>query len=213
MSLMNALKSLDKLSCSDEEEEIGAGSEQTLDIDLSGEAIPNYLEQFEPKNIFHIKTKYEMSEMVKLLCGPILNIAFAINICLYLYGDLSVYSAAVAKSITNVACTFHKNSTNFSALAFSYAFNNPHLNNDPCWHGVSLSRMNVTFAVCMLPLFYKRASIFQAITTVTRWVAIGLMLVMAFVQIGKNRADPAAIITPTAFKPIGLLSFFGSIVK
>ena len=54
-------------------------------------------------------------------------------ITVYLYGDLAIYGAAVAKSLRDVACTYRANGTTPS-------FNMS--NSDPCWEGEDLTRMD-----------------------------------------------------------------------
>jgi hypothetical protein len=53
----------------------------------------------EADHLFHIKSKFEMSEMSALFFNTIGQVFFYLAMILYLYGDLAIYDAAVPKSL------------------------------------------------------------------------------------------------------------------
>ncbi len=58
---------------------------------------------------------------------------FYLCITIYLYGDLAIYSAAVAKSLRDVSCTYKpENATSLFNISDAL----------PCWEGEELSRLN-----------------------------------------------------------------------
>ena len=58
---------------------------------------------------------------------------FYICLAVYLYGDLSIYGAAVAKSLADIACTYQ--SPNLTC-------NDTIPDSDPCWEGSIIDRLN-----------------------------------------------------------------------
>ncbi|CAH8476950.1 unnamed protein product [Schistosoma turkestanicum] len=104
--------------------------------------------------------------------GKVGNILMYINICAYLYGDLTIYSAAVPKSICNVICSFNNS---WNSLSES----------DLCWESSSLTRLDVyrilvvCFGACVCPfLFFNviRSRWLQLLTVCLRWIGFILML-------------------------------------
>ncbi|VDL60329.1 unnamed protein product [Hymenolepis diminuta] len=48
---------------------------------------------------FEIDVKYELGELFRNFAGKVWTVIFYVTICIYIYGDLSIYAAAVAKSL------------------------------------------------------------------------------------------------------------------
>ncbi|KAH7732270.1 Amino acid transporter [Aphelenchoides avenae] len=110
---------------------------------------------------------------------------------LYLFGDLAIYSTTVPKSLMNVICA----TVNASA----------HPNTTSCYEHwpEALSRHNVyllcvvAFLCTCLPMVYigmTKTKLLQLATTVARWMAFSLMIIMATVQLIQNgpQASPPA---------------------
>ena len=89
---------------------------------------------------------------------------------IYLYGDLAIYGAAVAKSVRDITCTFRPNST-VTALNISESA--------PCWAGSNQSRLSayriiLALFICTIGQFVfcnvTKTKYLQIVTTLMRWV-------------------------------------------
>ncbi|KAE9555646.1 hypothetical protein FO519_001117 [Halicephalobus sp. NKZ332] len=151
---------------------------------------------------FDITRRVELSEMSLMLLGRVGVIGTYIVLTLYLFGDLAIYSTTVPKSLMNVLCE-SPNATKITSDLPCYidSFNN-------------ISRMTVyricvvTFAIFCLPLVLvgmARTKYIQLATTVSRWTAFSLMIVLASMQLIQN--GPQA--SPSAVEVNGFGSLFG----
>ncbi|CAH8513592.1 unnamed protein product [Schistosoma rodhaini] len=161
LSITNALHKSKCLRESEEQEDnkslIGRISSVTTRIDPSD---------------FEITEKYELGQMSLLYFGKVGNVLMYINICAYLYGDLTIYSSAVPKSLRNVICSFNNSRDSLS-------------DSDLCWGSLSLTRLDVyrilvvCFGACVCPfLFFNviRSRWLQLLTVCLRWIGFILML-------------------------------------
>ncbi|KAH8862102.1 Transmembrane protein [Schistosoma japonicum] len=148
---------------------------------------------------FQINKKYELGQMTLIHFSKVGNILIYINICAYLYGDLTIYSSAVPKSIRNVICPFN-NSKNSSLSDF-----------DLCWASLSLTRIDVyrilvvCFGVFICPfLFFNiiRSRWLQILTVCLRWIGFILMLSLSIERAIILRND---ITTPLYYHNISML--------
>ena len=72
---------------------------------------------------------------------------FYLCIAIYLYGDLAIYAAAVAKSLRDVACTYKP--------ANSSQFSNANITDDlPCWENSLFTRIDAYRYTRFYYLFY-----------------------------------------------------------
>lgn len=72
-----------------------------------------------------------MGQIASIFFNKFGTTLFYLCLAIYLYGDLSIYGAAVAKSIADVACTYQpKNLTCNDTIA----------DNEACWEGSALDR-------------------------------------------------------------------------
>lgn len=55
-----------------------------------------------PSRYYSLDRRVELGEMANLFFNKMGRMTFYCSLCIYLYGDLSIYSAAVAKSIMDV---------------------------------------------------------------------------------------------------------------
>ena len=123
-----------------------------------------------------VSSYYEITEITEM--GKMASIFFSRNgrnlfyICLviYLYGDLAIYAAAVAKSLRDVACTFKPPNTT-SSLNISEG--------EICWSGSSQTRLDayrifLAVFVCTIGQFVfcnvTKTKYLQMMTTVMRLV-------------------------------------------
>lgn len=146
---------------------------QTFGNESRADPTPNY--------IYEITRTYEMGEMSKVFLNKSGVMLYYISICLFIYGGLAVYSAAISKSLTSVVCgdaqCFRKNLT------------------DPCQNITQISVINVyyimlaLFAVCIGPFSYFNISstkFLQVFTTTYRWFSMFAMIVLALIKIAKH---------------------------
>ncbi|VUZ57710.1 unnamed protein product [Hymenolepis diminuta] len=126
---------------------------------------------------FEIDVKYELGELFRNFAGKVWTVIFYVTICIYIYGDLSIYAAAVAKSLRDVTCNTSDNSLNETDL---------------CWSPKGLSRAAVYrlylggFTCALGPFFFFNVSKtrwLQMSTMIARWVAIILMSSIAIARI------------------------------
>lgn len=82
---------------------------------------------------YNIQEKIEMGEMASIFFNKTGLSLFYLCFAVYLYGDLSIYGAAVAKSLADVACTYQ--SANLTC-------NDTIPDTDPCWEGSETNRMD-----------------------------------------------------------------------
>nr|CDS32348.1 transmembrane protein 104 [Hymenolepis microstoma] len=126
---------------------------------------------------FEIDVKYELGELFQKVAGKVWTLLFYLTICIYIYGDLSIYAAAVSKSLRDVTCNTSDNSLNET---------------DPCWPSNGLSRVAVYrlylggFTCALGPFFFfniSKTRWLQMSTMIARWVAIILMSSIAIARI------------------------------
>ena len=105
---------------------------------------------------------------------------------IYLYGDLAIYGAAVAKSVRDVTCTFRPNAT-VTALNIS--------ENAPCWPGSNQSRLSayrviLALFTCTIGQFVfcnvTKTKYLQMVTTLMRWAAFLIMVALACVALSSS---------------------------
>lgn len=156
---------------------------------------------------FAIKERFELGKMASLYFNKLGMNLFYICIAIYLYGDLSIYAAAVSKSMRDVTC--------MADLAIGNITNSTaDIQDSPCWPGVNISRSNayriyVLVFLCLLGPFtffnMQKTKYLQIFTTLMRWIAFVSMIVLCTVALsqGKGRGRP-----PVA-DATGLPSLFG----
>lgn len=97
-----------------------------------------------------IRDKIEMGQMASIFFNKFGTTLFYLCLAIYLYGDLSIYGAAVAKTLSDVACTYQP--VNFTC-------NDTIPDTEFCWEGSALNRqdtyrmflvrINVTLLICI----------------------------------------------------------------
>ncbi|XP_014262458.2 transmembrane protein 104 homolog [Cimex lectularius] len=83
-------------------------SEDEMEINEDALMLPQeYIDFFpsEPQRLFSLDNKVELGEMALLLFNKLGLTLFYIFLCLYLYGDLTIYSAVISKTIVTTVCT------------------------------------------------------------------------------------------------------------
>lgn len=74
-----------------------------------------------------------MGEMASMFFNKFGTILFYVCLATYLYGDLSIYAAAIGKSMVDVACTYRP---------LNITCNDTINVTEICWEGAHITRMN-----------------------------------------------------------------------
>lgn len=95
------------------------------------------------RSYYVICDKIEMGQMASIFFNRFGTILFYLCFAVYLYGDLSIYGAAVAKSLADVACTY---------LPKNFTCNDTIPDTELCWEGPAFDRLDAyrIFLVCYL---------------------------------------------------------------
>lgn len=156
------------------------------------ETTPLFVDQRKQAGYYVLDDKYELGELATLFFNRAGIVSFYICICVYLYGDLSIYNAAVAKSVTDVVCG-SANSTNYSATAVTYF---DYEQDEECWPGMlrfTFYKINLICFVCLLGPFaffnVTKTKYIQVLTAVFRWVAFAIMILIACLRFFNGKAD------------------------
>ena len=117
---------------------------------------------------YAIQERVEMGAMAKLFFNKTWVKVFYAVLCIYLYGDLAIYEAAVAKTLMDATCSYvPENCT--QALH----------ENDPCFDSSDYSRLDVyrifvgVFIGIVGPFVFfnlTKTKYIQIVTTLTRWL-------------------------------------------
>ncbi|XP_065659923.1 transmembrane protein 104 isoform X3 [Hydra vulgaris] len=132
--------------------------------------------------LYEITEKVEMGQLARFFFNKVGLVLYYIVIALYLYGDLAIYAAAVPKSLTTVIC------------GGTVSFKKDNLKN-PCQNAKSLSVedmyriMLVVFVALLCPFAFfnlSKTKLLQIFTTLFRWIAFTLMIILAIVKISNG---------------------------
>uniref|UniRef100_G3PQ90 Amino acid transporter transmembrane domain-containing protein n=1 Tax=Gasterosteus aculeatus aculeatus TaxID=481459 RepID=G3PQ90_GASAC len=135
---------------------------------------------------FEIVERVEMGQMASMFFNKVGVNMFYICIIVYLYGDMAIYAAAVPISLMEVACGNH------SCSAGSVKYNDT----DPCWGSVTRTdayRVFLTvFTLLLGPFTFfsaQKTKYLQILTSLMRWIAFTMMIVLALLRIGKGAGE------------------------
>ncbi|XP_067671122.1 transmembrane protein 104-like [Haliotis asinina] len=152
--------------------------------------------------LFDISERIEMGKMAKMFFNSVGEKLFYLCIVIYLYGDMSIYVAAVPKSLRDTVCTWRPlNKTNC---------NESLSDSEPCWSTSSLTRMDayrifVAFFILTLGPFVffnvQKTMILQVITGTARWLAFGIMIVLAVMQLAQHKGQGQPVMANIAGVP------------
>ena len=170
-----------------------SGCEKEYDLEKEGDT----------SQMFRINVNVDMGEMSRMLFHKGFAFIYYISICLYLYGGLSIYAAAVAKSLTTIVCD---DSTCFDNNVTS-----------PCRRFTRFSvadtyRISLaTFTLLICPFTYfniSQTKLLQLFTTLYRWMSMLTMIVLSVLQIFHNIRQKQLVVPKTAVVE-NLPRFFG----
>lgn len=156
-----------------------------------------------PRLFYTIDEKIEMGEMAAILFSRSGRILFFLCFSLYLFGDLSIYAAAVGKSLVDAACV----SDNFTLPDTAL-----------CWPEQKVTRLQAyriflsTFLAIFGPFAFfnvQKTKYLQFATTLSRWLAFGIMITLAVVRLLNPKATHGS---PVPVRLSGFPALLGSCV-
>lgn len=154
---------------------------------------------------YDITEIFEMGKMASLFFNKTGRFAFYLCLIIYLYGDLAIYGAAVAKSLRDVMCTYTPFNTTKSSKNIS--------EDELCWENSDLDRFDAYrvalagFIVLLGPFTFfnvTKTKYLQLLTTIMRWLAFGVMITLAGLRLSKGK-----IFNPPVSDFSGVPNLFG----
>ncbi|XP_061031717.1 transmembrane protein 104 isoform X1 [Eubalaena glacialis] len=140
-------------------------------------------------NLFEITDRVEMGQMASMFFNKVGVNLFYFCIIIYLYGDLAIYAAAVPFSLMQVTCALGNDSCGVEADA-------KYNDTDLCWgplHRVDAYRIYLAVFTLLLGPFtffdVQKTKYLQILTSLMRWIAFTVMIVLALVRIGHGRGE------------------------
>ncbi|XP_019321855.1 transmembrane protein 104 isoform X2 [Panthera pardus] len=140
-------------------------------------------------NLFEITDRVEMGQMASMFFNKVGVNLFYFCIIIYLYGDLAIYAAAVPFSLMQVTCATGNESCGVEA-------DTKHNDTDPCWgplRRVDAYRIYLAVFTLLLGPFtffdVQKTKYLQILTSLMRWVAFAIMIVLALVRIGNGHRE------------------------
>lgn len=107
------------------------------------------------------------------------HIVFFSSLCIYLFGDLSIYAAASGKTIVNLCCDINNNTEDYDVT---------------CWEKYEITKMTMyrifvtIFALFVGPFTYfnvQKTKYLQFFTITIRWLAFIIMVTLATIRLAK----------------------------
>ncbi|XP_031771883.1 transmembrane protein 104 homolog isoform X2 [Apis florea] len=155
-----------------------------------------------------IRDKIEMGQMASIFFNKFGITLFYLCFAIYLYGDLSIYGAAVAKTLADVICTYQP--TNFTC-------NDTIPDTEICWKEFALNRSDAyriflsIFIFLLGPFVFfniQKTKYLQVLTSAMRSLAFTIMIVYAL----KNLFIHGPQGNPPAANIMGIPSLFGACI-
>jgi len=170
-------------SSTDSDSNGGQGEETQPLIDRDAiERIPQNVSSY-----YEITEITEMGKMSSLFFSRLGRNMFYLCLVVYLYGDLAIYAAAVAKSVTDVACTYRPPNMTLANIS----------DHDLCWTSSATTRLDAyrvfiaVFVGVLGPFVFcnvTKTKYLQILTTLMRWLAFSVMVALACVNLTKTKA-------------------------
>lgn len=154
--------------------------------DSNNSAIENIPLTIETSNFYTLNEKIELGEMSAIFFSPLGSMLFYICIAIYLYGDLSIYSAAVSTTLRDVLCD-----RNIS-INHTKTPNESMILAEPCWAEHYATRFDVYriclifFTTLMSPWVFfnvSKTKYLQFMTLSFRWLSFFIMITIATFRI------------------------------
>ncbi|XP_045462797.1 transmembrane protein 104 homolog [Harmonia axyridis] len=128
---------------------------------------------------YNLDTKVELCEMSDVFMNKTSRILFYTILSIYLLGDLSIYTAALSKTLVDLSCD---------------TSNDTYFNTERCWsnfdfHKIDVYRMYVLFIALLIgPFTYfniQKTKYLQMCTLMMRWTAFVIMISLAVFRISE----------------------------
>ncbi|XP_006611211.1 hydroxyacylglutathione hydrolase, mitochondrial-like isoform X2 [Apis dorsata] len=160
-----------------------------------------------------IRDKIEMGQMASIFFNKFGITLFYLCFAIYLYGDLSIYGAAVAKTLADVICTYQP--TNFTC-------NDTIPDTEICWKEFTLNRSDAyriflsIFIFLLGPFVFfniQKTKYLQLLTSAMRSLAFTIMIVYALKNLfihGPQGNPPAANIMAKNISTNGFYSTYSN---
>ncbi|XP_029456459.1 LOW QUALITY PROTEIN: transmembrane protein 104 [Rhinatrema bivittatum] len=140
------------------------------------------------RDFFEIMERVEMGQMASMFFHKVGINLFYFCIIIYLYGDLAIYAAAVPISLMQVTCS----TGNHSSTGVFEVKNDT----DQCWGPVrridAYRIYLVAFTILLGPFTFfnvQKTKYLQILTSLMRWVAFSIMIILALVRISKGQGE------------------------
>ncbi|XP_032290073.1 transmembrane protein 104 homolog isoform X2 [Drosophila virilis] len=168
---------------------------------------------------YQLTHKFELGEMATIFFNDFGRILFYLCFIIYLYGDLSIYSAVVAKSLRDVICEHEHSNTSDITNWMQYLgnFEGNETNERACWQDHTISRLImyriilIGFTLIFGPLAVlsiQKTKYLQILTALFRCLAFALMICIALKMLVMDGARGR----PVAINFYGIPSLFGACV-
>ncbi|KAM4843386.1 transmembrane protein 104 isoform 2-T2 [Thomomys bottae] len=140
-------------------------------------------------NLFEITDRVEMGQMASMFFNKVGVNLFYFCIIIYLYGDLAIYATAVPLSLMQVTCAAGNDSCDVEKDSKSN-------DTDLCWgplRRIDAYRIYLAIFTLFLGPFtffdVQKTKYLQILTSLMRWIAFAIMIVLALVRIGKGQGE------------------------
>ncbi|BES91967.1 Transmembrane protein 104 [Nesidiocoris tenuis] len=166
-----------------------------------------YIENFpsQPQRMYTLDVRVELSVMASTVFNRFGQILFFVCLCVYLYGDLTIYSAAVAKTLVDTFCDNPSADANVTTTSI-------------CWEGYNFTKDTLykIYLGCFLLLFgpfvffnVQKTKIIQMVTSFYRFTTFGVMIGLAIWRLSSPSFDHGSpVMTEWSATP----ALFGSLV-
>ncbi|XP_053607117.1 transmembrane protein 104 homolog [Plodia interpunctella] len=165
-----------------------------------------------PSRYYSLDRRVELGEMADLFLNKTGRTMFYVTLCVYLYGDLSIYAAAVAKSVMDVVCSSGPhNLTTMDSADWDML---------PCFNTTGPTEYTrlqcyrvalLTFVGAVGPFVFfnvQKTKYLQLFTSGMRWLAFAIMISIAIHLLISDGPQGH----PPAFDVTGLPTLFGACV-
>ncbi|KAL1516708.1 hypothetical protein ABEB36_000585 [Hypothenemus hampei] len=131
------------------------------------------------RRYYNLNRRVELGEIAGLYLCKTGHLLFFISLCIYLFGDLTIYIAASGKIIVNLSCKPSNATENFT---------------ESCWGESEVTKMDmyriyVALFGCLIgPFTYfnvQKTKYLQMFTISIRWIAFTIMLTLASIRLLK----------------------------
>lgn len=150
------------------------GRQRTLQVQYEEEEDRPLLDN--DSDFFEIKEKFEISELATALLSRPSRVVVVVCLITYLFGDLSIYCAVIARTLAHTTCSRPANASCNATVP----------DTELCWEDLLLTRLDmyriyvgiVVFVLCPLVFMnLQKTKWLQMVTTCMRWAAFGVMIV------------------------------------